>query len=216
MQEMISIPKSEHLLQLIWSGDIIDGLTAKTSLLQTSQIATSEALDVLYLMMVSQDWVTLLTEGTNQVLNWTWYKHLDLFQKLSMMFHDLNVLVGTEAIQNNFKQFGATRIQFLLEDVDFMVLNAGPPDGQNTNGFRSESTLFSQFGKIDYAYAGKYLLSATLRRDGSSVFGPNNRYAVFPAFSAGWRISDEDFFNSSFINELKLRGGWGRTGNQKH
>lgn len=193
--------------------DIIDGLTAKTSF--ATDFANSDFRSIGRAVPNDSEprLGNSLNRGTNQVLNWTWYNTLT-YSKTFADVHDINVLVGTEAIQNNFKQFGATRIQFLLEDVDFMVLNAGPPDGQNTNGFRSESTLFSQFGKIDYAYAGKYLLSATLRRDGSSVFGPNNRYAVFPAFSAGWRISDEDFFNSSFINELKLRGGWGKTGNQ--
>ncbi|MEL6256046.1 MAG: SusC/RagA family TonB-linked outer membrane protein, partial [Bacteroidota bacterium] len=193
--------------------DIIDGLTAKTSF--ATDFANSDFRSIGRAVPNDSEprLGNSLNRGTNQVLNWTWYNTLT-YSKTFNDVHDLNVLVGTEAIQNNFKQFGATRIQFLLEDVDFMVLNSGPPDGQNTNGFRSESTLFSQFGKIDYAYAGKYLLSATLRRDGSSVFGPNNRYAVFPAFSAGWRISDEDFFNSSFINELKLRGGWGKTGNQ--
>ena len=154
-----------------------------------------------------------VSRGTNQVLNTTWYNTLN-YSETFADDHDVTVLVGTEAIKNEFTQFGASRIQFLLEDVDFMVINAGPTDGQNTNGFRAESSLFSVFGKLDYAFQGKYLLSGTVRRDGSSRFGRNNRFAIFPAVSAGWRVSDEPFFNSGFINELKIRGGWGKTGNQ--
>ncbi|MEQ1625458.1 MAG: SusC/RagA family TonB-linked outer membrane protein, partial [Sediminibacterium sp.] len=71
------------------------------------------------------------------------------------------------------------------------------------------------FGKVDYAYNDKYLFSATVRRDGSSRFGPDKRYGIFPSFAAGWRISREDFMKDvSWINDLKIRGSWGKLGNQ--
>src|SRR5690606_1284058 len=71
-------------------------------------------------------------------------------------------------------------------------------------------------GRADYAFKSKYLLSATLRRDGSSNFGPNNRYGLFPAASGAWRISEENFMNTAvWINDLKLRAGYGVTGNQR-
>jgi TonB-linked SusC/RagA family outer membrane protein len=76
--------------------------------------------------------------------------------------------------------------------------------------------LYSQFGKVDYSYANKYLLSATLRRDGASVFGENNKYGVFPAFSAGWRITAEPFMQGiTWANDVKIRGGWGKMGNMR-
>src|SRR5690606_10509575 len=79
-----------------------------------------------------------------------------------------------------------------------------------------EGSLFSIFGRADYAFKSKYLLSATLRRDGSSNFGPNNRYGLFPAASGAWRISEENFMNTAvWINDLKLRAGYGVTGNQR-
>ncbi|WP_225974036.1 TonB-dependent receptor [Arachidicoccus ginsenosidivorans] len=72
---------------------------------------------------------------------------------------------------------------------------------------------------MNYAYNDRYLASFTLRRDGSSRFGANNQYGLFPAFSAGWRLSQEEFFRNSsalaFISDLKLRYGWGQTGNQE-
>ena len=77
------------------------------------------------------------------------------------------------------------------------------------------NSLVSTFGKIDYNYQGKYYLSGTVRRDGSSRFGENNRFGVFPAVSAAWRISDEDFLaDAGWLSDFKLRGGWGITGNQ--
>jgi TonB-linked SusC/RagA family outer membrane protein len=75
--------------------------------------------------------------------------------------------------------------------------------------------LFSIFAKLDYNFGGKYLLSGTVRRDGSSRFGQNNRYAVFPAFSLAWRLSDERFLRGAgSINDLKIRASLGQTGNQ--
>jgi hypothetical protein len=75
--------------------------------------------------------------------------------------------------------------------------------------------LFSYFGKLSYGYAGKYLASFTLRRDGSSRFGTNNQFAIFPAASLGWRISEEAFLKDvDLISDLKLRAAWGQTGNQ--
>ncbi len=193
--------------------DVLDNLTAKTSF--SVDFANSDRRDLLRVAPNRAE--PLLGNGnsrvTNQVLNWTWYNTLSYNNTFGD--HEVNALVGTEAIDNSFNEFGAGRIQFLLEDLDFMVLNAGPTDGQTTSGVRFENSLFSVFGKVDYVFSGKYLLTATVRRDGSSRFGANNRFAVFPAFSVGWRISDENFFKSGFFDELKLRGGWGKTGNQE-
>ncbi|MFT6810639.1 MAG: TonB-linked SusC/RagA family outer membrane protein, partial [Saprospiraceae bacterium] len=194
--------------------DILDNLTAKTSFSVDFANTDGRAIS-LYIPNDSEPLLgNSVSRTTNQVLNWTWYNTLTYKTTLAED-HDFSVIAGTEAIKNEFTGFGANRIQFLLEDLDFMVLDAGPADGQNAFGRRFESSLFSIFGKMDYAYKGKYLLSATLRRDGSSRFGANNRYAIFPAVSVGWRVSDEDFFNSSLINQLKIRGGWGKTGNQE-
>lgn len=76
--------------------------------------------------------------------------------------------------------------------------------------------LQSYYGRLNYNYKEKYLVTGTVRADGSSKFGANNKYGIFPSFSLGWRISEEDFLkNSTAISNLKLRGGWGKTGNQE-
>ena len=95
---------------------------------------------------------------------------------------------------------------------------ATPPDGYRHFAdypWKLESLLISYFGRVNYNYNGKYMLSATVRRDGSSKFGENNRWATFPSVSAAWRISEEGFLkNQSVLNDLKLRVGYGVSGNQ--
>jgi iron complex outermembrane receptor protein len=91
-----------------------------------------------------------------------------------------------------------------------LTLTNNKPTG---SAFRNE--LQSFFGRATYEFKGKYLATATVRADGSSKFGENNRYGTFPSFSLGWRLSEESFLESSGISNLKLRAGWGKTGNQE-
>src|SRR5690606_26344436 len=86
-------------------------------------------------------------------------------------------------------------------------------NGTGTEAIRNE--LQSFFGRINYSYADKYMLTATVRADGSSKFGGNNKYGYFPSVSAGWNIANEDFMQNSPFGELKIRASWGRTGNQE-
>jgi TonB-dependent starch-binding outer membrane protein SusC len=85
----------------------------------------------------------------------------------------------------------------------------------NAGSDRDQSELQSFFGRINYSLKDKYLLTATLRRDGSSKFGENNKYGNFPSFAAGWRISEEAFMPEGIFDDLKLRANWGVTGNQE-
>lgn len=84
------------------------------------------------------------------------------------------------------------------------------------SGFSQENELQSYFGRANYSYDSKYLLTASLRADGSTRFGENNKYGYFPSFAVGWNIAKENFLaEATAINELKLRGSWGQTGNQE-
>jgi len=82
-------------------------------------------------------------------------------------------------------------------------------------GFATQNELQSFFGRVNYQYRNRYLLTATVRADGSSKFGANNKYGVFPSFSAGWRLSEEAFLQNGPFSDLKIRAGWGQTGNQE-
>jgi len=131
--------------------------------------------------------------------------------------HDLKVLGGYSYEENLYRSESASNRNFISDSFQDNNLSAGntlfPTD---VNSYRSLNKLISFFGRVNYDYSGKYLLTATLRRDGSSKFGVNNKWGVFPSFSAGWRISDEAFMpKSSAINDLKLRVGYGIVGNQE-
>ncbi len=143
---------------------------------------------------------------------WTWTNTANYLFDLNDKHH-FNFLFGTEAIKYKYDGFSAFRNQFAFEDEDYMQLDAG--EGTQTNGGgQSEWALFSLFGKVDYNFMDRYLLSATLRRDQTSRLYKDNNSGVFPAFSAAWRISEEKFFpKNNVVDDLKLRAAWGQNGN---
>jgi len=129
--------------------------------------------------------------------------------------HKITTLLGYEYIRNDFDTFVAQADDFPFETEDFFVLNAAT-GARTSRGNSTANTTLSQFGKINYAYSDRYLASFTLRRDGSSRFGENTRFGIFPATTVGWRISNEDFFKKNdIVSSLKLRAGYGIVGNQE-
>jgi hypothetical protein len=122
--------------------------------------------------------------------------------------HRITTLLGYEYIRNDFDTFVAQADDFPFETEDFFVLNAAT-GARTSRGTSTANTTLSQFGKINYAYSNRYLASFTLRRDGSSRFGENTRFGIFPATTVGWRISNEDFFK---INDImcfeSFNNGW--------
>jgi iron complex outermembrane receptor protein len=133
--------------------------------------------------------------------------------------HSVSALAG-QSYQKIFVQTRSSSIStFPISQIDPIY---NPGIGQSLtladnkpSGSAYINELQSFFGRVTYSFAGKYLLTANFRADGSSKFGTNNKYGYFPSFSAGWKISDEDFMKNSIFNSLKLRAGWGSTGNQE-
>ncbi|AYL95634.1 SusC/RagA family TonB-linked outer membrane protein [Mucilaginibacter celer] len=129
--------------------------------------------------------------------------------------HHIDAVLGHESIRFINQNFFASRQGYALENLDYAYLDRGTTN-INNGGNGTANSLLSFFGKVNYVYANKYLLSGTLRRDGSSRFGANNRYGYFPAGSAGWRISQEPFLkDSKIVSDLKLRYSYGEAGNQE-
>jgi TonB-linked SusC/RagA family outer membrane protein len=130
--------------------------------------------------------------------------------------HSVNVLAGVETQDSHVVSNASTREGFAVQTLDFFVEDAGT-GRQLVGGYRTDSRLLSYFSKVDYSYQDRYLASATFRLDGSSRFGANNRFGQFPSFSLGWRVTEESFMEDRFdvLSELKLRGSWGRVGNQE-
>ncbi|NDU95930.1 SusC/RagA family TonB-linked outer membrane protein [Spirosoma terrae] len=153
-----------------------------------------------------------LTLSTNKFLSLTWTNTL----RYSFGFgdHRVNALAGVEAIRDNLDDVVSYRENFAVQTEDFFVLSAASGNA-SSNGTSTGSRLMSQFARLDYAFSDRYLAALTLRRDGSSRFGAQNRYGFFPAASVGWRIDKEAFMsNVKAISSLKLRAGVGRIGNQ--
>lgn len=125
-------------------------------------------------------------------------------------------MIGMEMFKQQDINFAASREGFALESPDYMFPDQGTGTSEGT-GSGTGYTLMSYFGKVSYSYADRYLASATLRRDGSSRFGKNNRWGVFPAFNLGWKVNQEAFMENTqeWLSDLKLRFGWGQTGNQE-
>ena len=156
------------------------------------------------------------TEGFNRYREWTWTNQLT-YKNTFLGKHDLNVLVGTESVEGWGRNVQGTRVGYFVETQNFWALDAGGAAGQQAGGAPYTPTaLNSYFARADYAYDNKILASATVRRDGSSRFGPENRWGTFPAGSIGWRITESSFMdNVRWISDLKVRGSYGRMGNQR-
>jgi len=129
--------------------------------------------------------------------------------------HELHALAGYSQIENKYNFITGFRDNFPTNEL--YELNIASSENQRNTGGATEWGLTSYFGRFQYAYQGKYLFEANARYDGSSRFGPGNKYGLFPSFSAGWRISEEEFMENAlpWIYHLKLRGSWGELGNQQ-
>jgi TonB-dependent starch-binding outer membrane protein SusC len=134
---------------------------------------------------------------------------------LNLHDHSLKFLVGTEYIKTDLDYQATRKEGFAVQTEDYFTLSAATGN-TNVSGGSTGHRLFSEFGRIDYNYADRYLLALTVRRDGSSRFGSENQFGIFPAASVGWRIDKENFMKgNTLFSELKLRAGVGRVGNQE-
>ncbi|MFZ4862095.1 SusC/RagA family TonB-linked outer membrane protein [Sphingobacterium sp. Mn56C] len=131
--------------------------------------------------------------------------------------HKLNVMAGYSYLKNQYEGFGAERRRFDTDFFGYNNIGAGTDARMgDVFSYKGEAKLISFFGRANYIFNDRYMLTGTLRRDGSSRFGPNHKWGWFPSISAAWRISQEDFMAAthSWLNNLKLRLGYGVTGNQ--
>ncbi|MBO9692409.1 TonB-dependent receptor [Chryseobacterium sp.] len=138
---------------------------------------------------------------------------------LSLNKHNFSLLGGF-----SYQKFKTTGTYFGLKNIASQGAGISPEINPGYSGeafvpaagYAQENELQSYFGRVNYNYDKKYLLTASLRADGSTRFGQNNKYGYFPSVAVGWTISNENFLkDSQIINELKLRGSWGQTGNQE-
>jgi len=152
-----------------------------------------------------------LNESSNKSLTYLWdntLTYLDTFADK----HTVNAMIGSSA-QNNTYNYMSAGVQGFLSDANNQ-LNNGLTD-PTVGGSRNDWSMLSLIGRVNYNYDNKYLVTATVRRDGSSRFSEENRWGTFPSFSAAWRLSEEAFFErGGRVDDVKLRLGYGETGNQ--
>jgi TonB-linked SusC/RagA family outer membrane protein len=156
-----------------------------------------------------------MNADSNYSMQWNWSNTLN-FNKTFKEIHKFNVILGSEAIDNKYQSLNASRRNYFSEDPGYMQLDSGESNKENS-GTGSEWSLFSLFGRVNYDLMGKYFVEATVRRDGSSRFGAENRYGTFPAASVAWAVSQEDFMasTSTWLDLMKVRFGWGMSGNDR-
>ena len=148
--------------------------------------------------------------------HWTkWMWNAVATYNLELGKNRIDLMAGTELNRQDDINFSGYKEGYTILNPDYMWPDAGTGTAMAYGG-GSGYSLVSFFGKANYNYADKYMASFTIRRDGSSRFGKNNRYATFPSVSLGWRINQENFLKkASWIDDLKIRASWGQTGNQE-
>lgn len=194
--------------------DILKNLTARTQFGIDYNNANARIYTIRDVESSEARGSNLLSTTNGYEYTWTWYNTLSYNTSFGNK-HKLNVILGTESIKNYFEQFDASRTDFKTDALDNRYLAAGT-GVQTNNSTASNWQLASEFAKVNYSLANKYLFDVTLRRDRSSRFAADYRAAYFPAVSAGWRFTEEPFMKQlGFLDEAKLRVGWGQTGNQE-
>jgi len=131
--------------------------------------------------------------------------------------HHVAAMVGWEQQQNTYSTVSGGRKNFLSTAIDQLNQGSTAAADQSVSGFASNSAYNNYFGRVNYDFASKYLFEFLFRYDGSQIFPKDNRYGFFPGVSAGWRISEEDFFRNAvpFVNQLKIRASYGELGNDR-
>ena len=165
---------------------------------------------------VEGNFINSQRSATSWDYEWTWTNTLSWAKVLNDV-HDVSAYVGVEAIEGFGEYFGASRQRFPFQSTNIIsYLDLGNQGtAGNFGNIAKDFSLWSQFVQANYQYDGKYLAQVTVRNDASSRFKSATNSAFFPAFSLGWRMSEEDFMSGiSFIDDLKFRYGWGKTGNQ--
>jgi len=158
-------------------------------------------------------------QGFAQRTNWTSDKNLletTLNYRKEMDSHTLNVLAGYSYEDNFYQNSGAQNRQFVTNFFGYNNMSSGENlrSGDVWSG-ANMNKLISFFGRVNYSYLDKYILTVSLRQDGSSKFGANHKWATFPSISAAWRVNEESFLKSAdYLDDLKIRVGYGVSGNQ--
>ena len=196
------------------SYEIIPGLKLRTRVSYNTQFTNTGIYRTRFFPNVGTDGdATVATSKNRNILI-----EPDLLYDVNLGGHSITALAGYSFFENTNEGFSFNNFDFDVDDFSYHNIGSGAAllEGlADANSFKNDNRLIGFYSRVSYNYNEKYLLSGSLRYEGSSRFGENNKWALFPAISAGWRINEETFVEDwSWLNELKLRVGYGVTGNQ--
>jgi TonB-dependent starch-binding outer membrane protein SusC len=211
-----SMWRENKLVGGIWGElRLMDGLRLRSSFSTDLAIGMNDNYAPIYNLggNVSNQ-VTQATKNFNQWFTWQTEHYLSYETTVNQ--HSFTALAGFSALETRFEGLFGSRQGWKFPDWNFTVIDgATDVESDQTGGGAWEHALVSYFGRLNYNFQEKYMLEAVLRMDGSSNFGPANRYGFFPSVSAGWVLTREDFMqNIPAVSFWKLRAGWGQNGNE--
>ena len=193
----------------------IDGLKFRTSFgIDLGYVLTDGFIPEYFLNGAQNRDVSSVNKEVERYFTWQWENTAIYSKKIGD--HNFSGLVGLSAQEVNYENLSGFNANVPTDDPDNVYLNMASDTVDVSRGGAWHSALYSVFGRVTYDYKDKYLLTAIIRRDGSSKFGANKRFGVFPSIGIGWVMSDEVFFqNLGPVNFLKMRASWGINGNQE-
>jgi len=189
--------------------NLAKGLVFRTSFNTTLGFGNSTYYQPTYSIGWAINPTASLANGTSQSTYWNWNQLLEYTKQIKK--HNIGLMVSHESQASTWKNVGGTRTGFLTNDI--FDLNAGNSTTATNSGGSDNWAMESYLGRLNYNYDNRYILTATVRKDGSVYFGSDKRWGTFPSVSVAWRASQEKFFNVPFISDLKLRLETGLTGN---
>ncbi len=216
LEQRDDINKGTRVVGNVFAGvDIVQGLSFTTRLGFNLDDFSFRGFQPIYPEDSEPAFETAISENNNRLTDWTWSNTVNYVGSFGQ--HNVSALLGHEANEINQRFITGEIRNLITTDINARYIQdaIGDPETKNVSSSGSVGSLLSVFGKVDYNYDNRYLVSFTLRRDGSSRLGPNNRWGTFPAIGLGWRLSEESFLaGSQFFTNLRLRFSWGLTGNQ--
>ena len=197
-------------------AEIIEGLKVNTSLGIDLAYVLNDSYRPLYYLNGAQLNIdkTSVSKGIDRYYTWQWENTISYTKQIND--HNFSLLAGTTASKFNYENLTGFNAKVPLFDPDNVYLNMATDTVWVATGGAAHSALASVFGRVTYDYQSKYAFTGILRRDGSSKFGANNRFGIFPSLGVSWVMSDENFFpRIKNLDQIKFRASWGINGNQE-
>ena len=196
--------------------ELIEGLKIRSSVGIDLAYVLNDSYRSLYYLNDAQNNVdkTSVFKGMDRYYTWQWENTVSYSKKINN--HQFSALMGTTASVYNYEDLTGFNEEVPLTDPDHVYLNMATDTSWLATGGAVHSALFSTFGRVTYDYMSRYSFTGIIRRDGSSKFGPNNRYGVFPSMGVTWLLSEESFMPTvKNLDFVKFRASWGINGNQE-